>query len=64
MKRKENQKDRLNVVFKRFFVGAGNGTRTRGLLITNELLYQLSYTSKQIYTKERITLFCVLFLIQ
>ncbi len=26
--------------------GAGNGTRTRGLLITNELLYQLSYTSK------------------
>ena len=27
------------------FFGAGNGTRTRGLLITNELLYRLSYTS-------------------
>jgi hypothetical protein len=24
--------------------GAGNGTRTRDLLITNQLLYQLSYT--------------------
>ena len=23
--------------------GAGDGTRTRGLLITNQLLYQLSY---------------------
>ncbi len=27
------------------FVGAGDGTRTRDLLITNQLLYQLSYTS-------------------
>ena len=26
-------------------VGAGDGTRTRDLLITNQLLYQLSYTS-------------------
>ena len=25
--------------------GAGNGTRTCDLLITNQLLYQLSYTS-------------------
>ncbi len=24
--------------------GAGDGTRTRNLLITNQLLYQLSYT--------------------
>ncbi len=27
--------------------GAGDGTRTRDLLITNQLLYQLSYTSTQ-----------------
>ena len=27
------------------FYGAGDGTRTRDLLITNQLLYQLSYTS-------------------
>ncbi len=26
--------------------GAGDGTRTRDLLITNQLLYQLSYTSE------------------
>ncbi len=26
-------------------LGAGNGTRTCDLLITNQLLYQLSYTS-------------------
>jgi hypothetical protein len=26
-------------------LGAGNGTRTRNLLITNQLLYQLSYAS-------------------
>ena len=25
--------------------GAGDGTRTRNLLITNQLLYQLSYAS-------------------
>ena len=29
------------------FHGAGNGTRTSDLLITNELLYRLSYTSIQ-----------------
>jgi hypothetical protein len=28
-----------------FKSGAGNGTRTRNLLITNQLLYQLSYAS-------------------
>ena len=28
-----------------FQVGAGDGTRTRDLLITNQLLYQLSYAS-------------------
>ena len=28
------------------FFGAGNVTRTRDLLITNELLYQLSYSSR------------------
>ena len=27
--------------------GAGDGTRTRNLLITNQLLCQLSYTSKE-----------------
>jgi hypothetical protein len=27
------------------FSGAGDGTRTRDLLITNQLLYQLSYAS-------------------
>ena len=27
-------------------VGAGNVTRTRDLLITNQLLYQLSYSSE------------------
>jgi hypothetical protein len=26
-----------------FFIGAGRGTRTPDLLITNQLLYQLSY---------------------
>ena len=26
-------------------IGAGDGTRTRNLLITNQLLYQLSYAS-------------------
>ena len=28
--------------------GAGDGTRTRDLLITNQLLYQLSYTSMMV----------------
>ena len=27
--------------------GAGDGTRTRNLLITNQLLYQLSYASEE-----------------
>lgn len=33
-------------------VGAGNVTRTRDLLITNQLLYQLSHSSvrKKVYT--------------
>ena len=30
----------------RCFFGAGNGTRTCDLLITNQLLYRLSYTSE------------------
>ena len=30
----------------RFFDGAGGRTRTGDLLITNQLLYQLSYTSE------------------
>ncbi len=30
--------------FRRFLLQAGDGTRTRDLLITNQLLYQLSYT--------------------
>ena len=29
---------------------AGDGTRTRNLLITNQLLYQLSYASRQNHT--------------
>jgi hypothetical protein len=28
-------------------IGAGDGTRTRDLLITNQLLYQLSYAGRQ-----------------
>ena len=34
--------------------GAGSPTRTGDLLITNQLLYQLSYTSVQIECVERI----------
>ena len=30
-----------------FLFGAGNVTRTHDLLITNQLLYQLSYTSER-----------------
>ncbi len=33
---------------------AGDGTRTRNLLITNQLLCRLSYTSKIIYYTTRI----------
>ena len=29
------------------FAGAGDGTRTRNRLITNQLLYRLSYASKK-----------------
>lgn len=29
-----------------FFIKAGDGTQTRDLMITNQLLYQLSYTGK------------------
>ena len=32
------------------FSRAGDGTRTRNLLITNQLLYQLSYASRQNHT--------------
>ena len=32
--------------------GAGDGTRTRNLLITNQLLCQLSYTSKDPTSRE------------
>ena len=32
-----------------FKIGAGNVTRTHDLLITNQLLYQLSYTSIKAY---------------
>ena len=28
------------------FIGAGSRSRTRGLLITNQLLYQLSYAGE------------------
>ena len=31
--------------------GAGDGTRTRDLLITNQLLYQLSYASDDTFSK-------------
>src|SRR5215468_1757144 len=33
---------------KRCLAGAGGGTRTRDLLITNQLLYQLSYASAEL----------------
>ena len=34
-------------------IGAGEGNRTRNLLITNQLLYQLSYTSILLCSVER-----------
>ena len=39
---------RLDLLIKAFNMtyGAGDGTRTRDLLITSQLLYQLSYTGK------------------
>ena len=39
------QKHPVNVKFTGFPIGADSRTRTDGLLITNELLYQLSHTS-------------------
>src|SRR3974390_3094101 len=40
------------------FAGAGDGTRTRNLLITSQLLYQLSYASTCFFHREnRICLF-------
>ena len=38
-------KNRLEGYSKRFVIGACDGTRTCDLLITNELHYQLCYTS-------------------
>ncbi len=40
-KTRNTQKELQVLIF-----GAGDGTRTRDRLITNQLLYQLSYTSK------------------
>ncbi len=34
--------------------GAGDGTRTRNLLITNQLLYRLSYASKRLLYENKI----------
>ena len=34
--------------------GAGDGTRTRNLLITNQLLYRLSYASKRLLYEPKI----------
>jgi hypothetical protein len=36
--------------------GAGDGTRTRNLLITSQLLYQLSYASKSLQSVEFVLL--------
>ena len=46
--RKQNAADLQSVPFGHSgtLPGAGDGTRTRDLLFTNQLLYQLSYTSK------------------
>ncbi len=40
------EKKKLRSVKRHHGVGAGNVTRTRDLLITNQLLYRLSYSSK------------------
>ena len=42
---KINKKERSDLSFD----GAGKGTRTPDLLITNQLLYQLSHTSNNAY---------------
>jgi hypothetical protein len=45
--------------------GAGDGTRTRNLLITSQLLYQLSYAStsvtlpKALSTEKKCEVFCI-----
>ena len=36
------------------YIGAGDGTRTRNLLITNQLLCQLSYTSLNFQAANRL----------
>ncbi len=36
--------------FRFFYYGAGNVTRTHDLLITNQLLYRLSYTSTGVFS--------------
>jgi hypothetical protein len=41
----------------RICFGAGDGTRTRDLLITNQLLYQLSYASVRQFFKDTISLY-------
>ena len=38
-----------------YLIGAGGRTRTPDLLITNQLLYQLSYTSILMCSVERLT---------
>ena len=37
----------------RHFTGAGDGTRTRDLRITNALLYQLSYASINLFERKK-----------
>ena len=41
---KKTKEGEINLIFPSF-VGAGNVTRTHDLLITNQLLYRLSYAS-------------------
>ena len=44
MKTRARQEDETRDFLRMF--GAGDGTRTRDLLITNQLLYQLSYAGQ------------------
>ena len=39
------------------FIGAGDGNRTRDRLITNQLLYRLSYTSNNVSIIHNIFVF-------
>ena len=41
-----NLQKKVGVYYDTHLLGAENGTRTHDLLITNELLYQLSYFGK------------------